>query len=290
MTMRAVAFTLVELMVVVAIIVALLALLSPALDQAVESAERAVCAARLHAWGAATASYWVENKRKLMGSVRFGSTNPWPNIVWVGSAGKSGQFAVDPIEPYIQGVRDVGVDNGMPVVTLSGAWYCPSSQLTPEKNAYNTKRRERRKGDGTGDDAFVEAAELEYASGAIVAPFFIPDYTYYARIEQWSALATHPDQLTDDSLEPGRLLMCDSLVWFSDSLAWTYNHSPEGYSLYSPKLGGPNRTGTPAFSGVNRLMGDASVAWKPRESFDPRAMQAGTSDAPHTGTGGRNFY
>ncbi len=285
-------FTLVELLVVITIIAILLALLTPALDKAIDASERSVCASRLHQWGLAIGSHWIENKRKLMSSVRFGTTAPWPNIVWVGSAGKGGQFAVDPIQPYIQSISEVGMDNGMPILRLGGAWYCPSSKLTPEKDTYNTKRRERRAGDGTGDDAFVTAAEVEYQTGAIVPPFFIPDYSYYARINLWSSLATHPEQLTDKSLEPNRLLMGDSLTWFSETPAWTYNHGPEGYSHYSTKLGGPNQTGVPVFSGINQLFGDGGVTWKPVDRFDPQAMEAGDNDAPHTGpgTGGRNFY
>ena len=61
--MRRDGFTLVELLVVVAIIVVLLALLTPALDQAVYQAELAVCGARLKSLGTAATVYTVDHKR-----------------------------------------------------------------------------------------------------------------------------------------------------------------------------------------------------------------------------------
>jgi prepilin-type N-terminal cleavage/methylation domain-containing protein len=296
MTSTRAAFTLVELLVVVTVIVVLLALLAPALDKAVDAAERSLCASRLHAWGLAHGPYWLENRRRLMSSVRFNPGNPawpYPNVVWVGSQGKDGQFAVDPIQPYIGGVTEVGYDASarLPIITIGGSWYCPATKLTPEKNTYNTKRRDRTSEDtGGSPDVFVTAAEAQYQTNRVVPPFFVPDYTYYGRIEQWSNLATHPQMLTGKSLEAGRLLMSDSLYRWNSSQAWSFNHSTEGHSIFSPNLGGPNRTGEPPFTGVNQLMGDGSVAWKARERFDPRAMEAGTNDAPHTGTADRNYY
>src|SRR5438132_4513015 len=68
-------FTLIELLVVVTIIVVLLALLTPALDKAIESAQRAVCATRLHLFGMAISNYSTDNKRKLLRVVSFESNN-----------------------------------------------------------------------------------------------------------------------------------------------------------------------------------------------------------------------
>jgi prepilin-type N-terminal cleavage/methylation domain-containing protein len=56
-------FTLVELLVVVAIIVVLLALLAPALDQAIYQAELTVCAAQQRTIGQAALSYALHHKR-----------------------------------------------------------------------------------------------------------------------------------------------------------------------------------------------------------------------------------
>src|ERR1051325_3060977 len=57
------AFTLVELMVVVAIIAVLLALLSPALDNSVYAAQLAQCGANLKAIGSGAITYAFENKK-----------------------------------------------------------------------------------------------------------------------------------------------------------------------------------------------------------------------------------
>ena len=57
------AFTLIELLVVVTIIVMLLALLAPALDSAMEQAQRAVCAANLRATAAGLSEYGVNMRR-----------------------------------------------------------------------------------------------------------------------------------------------------------------------------------------------------------------------------------
>src|SRR5688500_6983813 len=67
------ALTLIELLVVVTVIVLLPALLAPALDSAMEAAQRAKCAANLHAFGIAIPQYAMDNKRKMLLSVRLGN-------------------------------------------------------------------------------------------------------------------------------------------------------------------------------------------------------------------------
>lgn len=63
MRQRPSAFTIIELLVVVTIIVVLLALLAPALDKAVEQAERVLCASNLHHTTAALGQYALDMKR-----------------------------------------------------------------------------------------------------------------------------------------------------------------------------------------------------------------------------------
>ena len=285
-------FTLIELLVVVTVIVVLLAMLAPALDKAIDASERAVCATRLHQWGNGITQYWLNNKRKLMCSVRFGQTNqsPYPNAVWGTSVYKEGEFGIDMMKPYIQGVTVVGVDtNGnVPISKIGGVWYCPSTVLTPEKDAYNTIRPENT----NPNDTFASTVnKANNANPNYTAAFYVPDYTFYGRVSLWAASVTHPQQLTDKYLEPGRILMSDTLYRWNSNGAWSYNHGPEGYSMFSPKLGAPNKTGVPAFSGVNQLFGDGGVSWKPRGLFDPEAMEAGSNEAPHTGgAADRNYY
>lgn len=59
------AFTLIELLVVVTIIVILLAVLTPAVQKAIEAAEKAVCLAHMHSIGQGCQIYAAENKRVL---------------------------------------------------------------------------------------------------------------------------------------------------------------------------------------------------------------------------------
>ena len=59
------AFTLIELLVVVTIIVVLLALLTPALDKAIEQAQRAVCGANQKLISSSCVMYALENKKFL---------------------------------------------------------------------------------------------------------------------------------------------------------------------------------------------------------------------------------
>lgn len=62
---RAIAFTLVELLVVVSIIVVLIAMLVPAVEEAFETALRAKCASNLHAVHSGTMDYGLANRGEL---------------------------------------------------------------------------------------------------------------------------------------------------------------------------------------------------------------------------------
>ena len=58
-------FTIVELLVVITIVVVLLALLTPSLDQAVEQAQRTVCASNLHQTGVGLISFASDRKMRF---------------------------------------------------------------------------------------------------------------------------------------------------------------------------------------------------------------------------------
>ncbi|HOA72801.1 MAG TPA: prepilin-type N-terminal cleavage/methylation domain-containing protein [Phycisphaerae bacterium] len=60
------AFTLIEILVVVAIIALLISILLPSLARAKEMSRRAVCASRLHNIGLAVTTYGVDNKGKII--------------------------------------------------------------------------------------------------------------------------------------------------------------------------------------------------------------------------------
>jgi len=103
----AVAFTLVEMLVVIAIIAILATVLLPALMGSKESSRRARCAGNLHQFGLAAQMYWDDNGGNCF-SYTFGVTNVG-QIYWFGwiGPGAEGQRPFDATQgalfPYIQG-------------------------------------------------------------------------------------------------------------------------------------------------------------------------------------------
>ena len=101
------AFSLVELLVVVAILAILAALLLPALTRSKHSAQRVKCISNLHQLGVATHLYWEENNNACF---RYGglSTNGG-QLYWFGwiGAGAEGERLFDPrsgaLFPYLKG-------------------------------------------------------------------------------------------------------------------------------------------------------------------------------------------
>jgi len=101
------AFTLVELLVVLAIIAILAAILLPALARGKDSARRAQCTGNLHQFGIATQMYWDDHNGDCFRYV-FGTTN-FGQIYWFGwlGPGAEGQRPFDvtrgALYPYFQG-------------------------------------------------------------------------------------------------------------------------------------------------------------------------------------------
>ena len=76
------AFTLVELLVSIAVIAILAAMLLPALSQSRQSAWRVQCASNLHQLGLATEMFWDDNQGNCFRYI-FGTTN-YGQIYWFG--------------------------------------------------------------------------------------------------------------------------------------------------------------------------------------------------------------
>jgi len=270
------AFTLIELLVVITVIVVLLALLAPALDQAIESAERVRCAAQLHAWGLAIPQYALDHRRKLMSTSRHFGSQPYPNLPWARNEDtltdwatgdtKSYDWSAERMKPYIGGVD---LENNR----WSGAWYCPSNTASLK--------------------------DQNNESAAVLAGWFVSDYSYFARADIWGAqYATRPQDLTERELSGGRLLMADAIYrWNGGGNGWWFNHSEDGHSTHDPAWGGPVQFRPHTITGTNQLFGDGAVTWKDRARFNPEGMNGLLDTEPWVTTnplpqrdGNINFY
>ena len=115
-------FTLVELLIVIAIIGVLVGLLMPAVSGARESARRTACASNLRQLGACLIAYGADNDRKLP---YFVDPNPLPS-------GFKPDSATDQLWELSWKTRDAMVKG------LAGreSFYCPSSSLQEDTNKY----------------------------------------------------------------------------------------------------------------------------------------------------------
>ena len=125
------AFTLVELLVVVAIIALLVTILMPSLGRAMELARRALCASNLHAQGQAWHVYWKEyndrtpplqNPRILRdGNPVSDISGQWHRLIWVGN---DAAYGLGPgVKPQWLGA---GVLYGQKLVGSQRIYVCPT--------------------------------------------------------------------------------------------------------------------------------------------------------------------
>lgn len=122
MSRKANAFTLVELLVVVAIIALLLGILMPALNKAKLLAANTVCLSHLHQLGYAFITYGADN-RDYIPAARAERGHTWNNML--GYGGYDGRSLES----------DVGVSSGIPIKELSShkLYTCP---LIPQNKTY----------------------------------------------------------------------------------------------------------------------------------------------------------
>ena len=232
-------FTLVELLVVITILVILLAMLVPAMDRAMDAAERTMCASNQDAIATASALYAIENKRTLficrgrivmlafnpLGSQTSYNTPQDAQVDWPAALA-----TVNLASREKQPVPGNRLDN-----TPSDVWNCPSRPW----NSY---------WDATNGQMLV-------------------GYMYYGGLKAWynplkALLLTNPpapQKLSD----PGRRVLLSDVtakvagVWDNPNAAWYCGGSP------------PHRPpdGRIFPSGHNQAYLDGSVAWSPVEDL-----------------------
>ncbi len=243
------AFTLVELLVVVAIIALLLAMLVPSLENAYDTARKAACASNEHHMSLGVALYAGENQSRLMQSLsqwggRYGLLVRF-RAGLSGSSGLRDELSLQAMAPYVAGVE---LDNPIVEEKFTGLWWCPAG--------YSPQEIEQR------------IKFMSHHWNNFDYSFF--GYSYFARVGDFEGWASRPDDLTDRRLDSHLLLLSDAVYYGSGAAAsnWYYHHGSGGASLWDKPLA--------KMSGANQAYGDGSVNWKPVEKFNIGLMSSGT--------------
>ena len=287
-------FTLVELLVVIGIIAVLIAILLPSLLKARDLATRVKCAANLHMWGIALASYYADNKGQLPITMTSQKQNNLANpaSVWgcdnnfvsygtdttPSSTGYLGEFSIDKMRPYVKGFDPITtsttsrgsttISYALNAQVLKGCWICP----------------------GAGSQAGCQVGWYPIPGPAFATQWH---YSYFAEVSKWNYVYTdpggnviwhpsnepnvtqagaspisNPNDLVDTRLAADRVLMADMVFYRFTSggtQGWLYNHAKRGGPTAVWTEASPSATGatSPAnISGINELFGDGHVIWK----------------------------
>lgn len=240
---RRAGFTLPEAMAVAAIIIIVLSMLMSNFSNSRETARTAVCASNLHQWSTGLLSHRADNRQQIMATTRMVSFARYPSYANMGVT-SIGEFDTHSLAAYVPGAS---LDDA---TKYEGVWRCPSS---PDN-----------------------AADFYSSNGGAAGEAFLGfDYSYLARVGDWTNLATKPDMLLDRTLSGNRIWMSDRIFRSGILGTWSYNHSLNGPSWAWPQHGNAvSQTGPPRFSGTNQMYGDGHVQWKHAQEFDPTAMDS----------------
>jgi prepilin-type N-terminal cleavage/methylation domain-containing protein len=253
------AFTLVELLVVIAIIVALISLLLPALSKAREQANRIACLSNLRQLASAATDYANNNRGYY--APGFSQANGYSYYP------PPGNFWYDPGEIPLGLYEAEGFGNPLTaaqgntgtVSPFSKAWQCPSNPDLPSMSAIAFLQR------SGADNWFDQTGVLQCSYIYLAGPPFQFGTTYDTFI---SGITTYPEPDPHPHVPritlPTRLgqsggpfpLFADRVEWdctnsgaqywpnFSLNAGWVSNHGYSPYSSYYVKVAGLNEAFT----------------------------------------------
>jgi prepilin-type N-terminal cleavage/methylation domain-containing protein len=244
---RARAFTLIELLVVISIIALLIALLLPALAAMQTSARQAACASNLGQMGIANTAYAVDNDMYVMKMHERGTIYPFDIAKKDNRPGQPQVWSIEGIQPYIASFSG-------PTVALEGAGIAVCPEV--DRDLMNRFYAERNRGH----------------------PFIEIQYGYFGGIDRVDLTSEVRNGAEDHCVQsqPGGadrvwmtdILYCDGSHKSRSVGAWRNNHGSRGWA-FNEYDWMPNETArTPYVTGINRLMGDGAVNWKPENAFD----------------------
>ena len=232
-------FTLMELLIAVAIIGILAAMFLPALGAIREAGKRTACANQLRQWGIALASYAGSERGQVPQTARDGRISP--HLMWYAPNNPAtglGEWSWATMSAYL----DIAVvrNSGSFKVTDAG---CPAQRFRRWTFAAN---------------------QVQIG------------YSYFGQAQRWAALGdAAPDPsnpLTEARLEPGRLLMSENVQFLAsiDTGLRELNHRTDRGNY------GQDKNPTAQLAGSNCLFGELRVAWHSRTDFNLPLIEVGT--------------
>ena len=223
-------FTLLELIITMAIIALLVGLVLLVVGPVVESAKRATCASNLRQWGVVVMTIRADNRGLLPEmSMASGASSPISII-----RERDGLRLSNPLLEEYSGFAGDGA-----VERLAPFYRCPSNPT---------------------------AVSLEHWRGY---GWFSIAYSYFGRSDSLiSATVIGQESLCVRIPEANNLLMQDGIYsWWVNGDSWSFNHAenraPSSNGQVDCWKGLPQTTGRllPA-NGINQLWGDGRVAWR----------------------------